>query len=94
MENLRGWSDHDGDLDSAFPREELLTWFTAYWLTNTIGSSFETYINAVAPPQFVSTPTVISAFKHDTQPAPREFVARFVNLQQRIEHDSGGHFAA
>lgn len=94
IEKLRGWSDNDGDLETAFPRDDLLTWISAYWLTNTIGTSFATYANFTAPVSYVATPTILSTFARDTKPAPREFCARFINVQGWREHAAGGHFAA
>lgn len=94
IEKLRSWSDSDGDLETAFARDDLLTWISAYWLTNTIGTSFATYANFVPPVSYVGTPTILSTFAHDTKPAPREFSSRFVNVQGWREHAAGGHFAA
>ena len=66
----------------------------AYWTTGTIGTSFAPYVAFAMPVDFVSVPTVVSRFAHDTKPAPRAFVERFVNLHEWIEHPNGGHFAA
>lgn len=44
VEKLRSWSDCGGDVESVFPREDLLTWVTAYWVTGTIGASFLRYV--------------------------------------------------
>jgi pimeloyl-ACP methyl ester carboxylesterase len=94
VEKLRGWSDNDGDVESVFAREDLLTWISAYWHTGTIGTSFGTYADSAPPVPFVETPTVVSSFAHDTKPARRAFAERFVNVQRWLEHDVGGHFAA
>jgi pimeloyl-ACP methyl ester carboxylesterase len=94
VEKLRGWSDCGGDLEKTFPRDDVLTWLSAYWFTNTIGSSFGTYADFVPPVPFVKTPTVVSAFPQDSKPAPRIFASRFVNVQSWIEHSVGGHFGA
>ena len=37
VEKLRSWSDCGGDVESVFPRDDLLTWVTAYWVTGTMG---------------------------------------------------------
>ncbi len=87
-EKVHSWSGED------FHQDDLLTWISAYWFTNTIGTSFGTYADFVPPVPYVSTPTVISAFAHDIKPAPKEFAERFVNVQAWIEHTDGGHFAA
>src|SRR6478736_7690426 len=87
-EKLQSWSDTPFELD------DLLTWVSAYWFTGAIGSSFAPYVEFEMPPAYVETPTVLSAFARDTKPAPRGFSARFVNVQEVLEHDHGGHFAA
>ena len=43
IEKYRAWSDCDGDIESRFTRDELLTTVMIYWLTGTIGSSFRIY---------------------------------------------------
>jgi hypothetical protein len=88
VEKLRSWSD------APFEEEDLLTWISAYWFTSTIGTSFAPYVEFAMPVPYVPTPTVLSAFAHDTEPAPRGFASRFVNVQEFIEHENGGHFAA
>lgn len=88
VEKLQGWSEQP------FSEEDLLTWISAYWFTNAIGSSFSSYVEFTPLVAFVSTPTVLSVFAHDTKPAPHAFAAQFVNLQAYNEHTHGGHFAA
>lgn len=44
VEKLRSWSDCNGDVESVFAREDLLTWVTAYWVTGAIGTSFSPYV--------------------------------------------------
>jgi hypothetical protein len=44
-----GWSGTTGGIDRAFSRDEILTWVTAYWLTNTIGTSFSPYVEPAKP---------------------------------------------
>jgi len=94
VEKLIGWSDPTGGIESAFSKDEILTWVTAYWLTNTIGTSFSSYVEPASIPDRIETPTVISAFAHDTKPAPRSYAEAFVNVRDFIEHAEGGHFAA
>jgi len=88
VEKLRNWS---GD---SFAEDDLLTWISAYWFTGTIGTSFAPFVEFMRPPSYVRTPTVLSAFGHDFKLAPRGFASRFVNVQEYIGHDEGGHFAA
>jgi pimeloyl-ACP methyl ester carboxylesterase len=37
------WSDHDGDLEHAIARDDLLTTLTLYWVTGTVDSSLQVY---------------------------------------------------
>jgi pimeloyl-ACP methyl ester carboxylesterase len=94
VEKLIGWSDTTGGIDAAFSKDEILTWVTAYWLSNTIGTSFSPYVEAARPADRVETPTVLSVFPHDILPAPRSYAEVFVNVQAFVEHAAGGHFAA
>jgi pimeloyl-ACP methyl ester carboxylesterase len=95
VEKLRSWSDCGGDVESVFPRDDLLTWVTAYWVTETIGSSFLPYVEH-RPPILgkVDVPTVVTIFPHDLVPAPRVFAERFFDLRVWDEQPSGGHFGA
>src|SRR5437899_11009708 len=43
LEKWYGWSDHDGDLEKVFTRDELLTNIMIYWVTNTGSSSARIY---------------------------------------------------
>src|SRR6185437_12277324 len=43
VEKFRAWSDCDGDPESAFTRDQLLTNVMLYWVTQTITSSMRLY---------------------------------------------------
>jgi pimeloyl-ACP methyl ester carboxylesterase len=94
VEKLRGWSDCSGDVESVFPRDDLLTWVTAYWVTGTIGTSFAPYAEPSPPVVRVDVPTVVSQFPHDTVPATRAVAERIFDLRGWREESAGGHFAA
>jgi pimeloyl-ACP methyl ester carboxylesterase len=94
VEKLRSWSYCNGDVESFFPREDLLTWITAYWVTRTIGTSFTTYAEQSEMVTEIATPTVMTIFQNDHVPPPRPFVERFFDVQAWEEQPSGGHFAA
>jgi pimeloyl-ACP methyl ester carboxylesterase len=95
LEKLRSWTDCDGDVESAFTRDDLLTWITAYWVSGSIGTSFTPYVEGGDNPAGrIEIPTAFTIFPKDLVNAPREFAARFFNVQSFIEHSSGGHFAA
>jgi pimeloyl-ACP methyl ester carboxylesterase len=95
VEKLRSWSDCDGELERRFSRDEILTWVTLYWVTNTIGSSFLPYVEyAPADDSKVTVPTGVTIFAKDLVPAPREFAERFFPIVRWTELPSGGHFTA
>jgi pimeloyl-ACP methyl ester carboxylesterase len=95
VEKLRAWSDCDGDVEAAFPRDDLLTWVSAYWFTGTIGTSFTPYVEereTVDEP--IPVPTAFTWFPEEMLHAPRSFAARFFDVRVWEERDRGGHFAA
>ena len=72
VEKLRSWSDCGGDVESVFPRDDLLTWITAYWVTGTIGTSFSPYAeDESAGERKIDVPTVVTIFPHELVTAPR-----------------------
>jgi pimeloyl-ACP methyl ester carboxylesterase len=101
VEKFRSWSDCDGDVESVFSKDELLTNITLYWLTNTIGTSARLYYEsqhdrASSPtePCYIDTPTGFARFPKEIWAPPREWVERAHNLVRFTEFERGGHFAA
>jgi pimeloyl-ACP methyl ester carboxylesterase len=95
VEKLRSWSDCGDDVETAFPREDLLTWLTLYWVTGTIGSSFLSYVEQTPPVTGrIEVPTAVTMFPGDLIPAPRVYAERFFNLRVWEEPADGGHFGA
>jgi pimeloyl-ACP methyl ester carboxylesterase len=93
-EKLRGWSDCEGDVESVFPRDDLLTWITAYWGTGTIGTSFAPYAKPSPAPGRIEVPTVVSQFPHELLHAPRSMAEKILDVRVWQEPTVGGHFAA
>ena len=95
VEKLRSWSDCDGDVEAAFPRDDLLTWITLYWVTGAIGTSFAPYAERLPPVQErVAAPLAVTLFPRDLLHAPRELAERTFDVRVWDEQPSGGHFAA
>jgi pimeloyl-ACP methyl ester carboxylesterase len=95
VEKLRSWSDCDGQLERRFSRDEVLTWVTLYWVTNTIGSSFLPYVEYDSgPDDKVTVPTGVTIFPKDLVSAPRVFAERFFPIVRWTELPVGGHFTA
>jgi pimeloyl-ACP methyl ester carboxylesterase len=84
IEKWYGWSDHDGDIEKVFTKDELLTNIMIYWVTNSGASSARIYyesrhmLGGLAPTPFprpearVSAPTGCGSFplQYDRRDAP------------------------
>lgn len=47
IEKFKSWSDNDGDIETCFTKDELLTNLTIYWATETINSVMRLYNEAM-----------------------------------------------
>jgi pimeloyl-ACP methyl ester carboxylesterase len=107
VEKFHDWSDCDGDIETRFTKDELLTNIMIYWMTGTIGSSFLPYYdftNSGALTWMVEAfkqwtgssdvPTAFAIFPKDISHPPREWAERFFNVQRWTDMPRGGHFAA
>jgi pimeloyl-ACP methyl ester carboxylesterase len=102
IDKFHAWSDCNGDLESCFTKDELLTNLTIYWATQTINSAFRLYYESAAamaeqlktPWKKIEVPTAVAMFPKDIINAPKDFGERFFNIQQWTEMPKGGHFAA
>jgi len=101
------WSDCDGDVESRFTKDELLTNIMIYWATGTIGWSFLPYYdltNAGAGRWMIETarqwaspadvPAAFAMFPKDLSSPPVEWAERFFNVERWTVMPRGGHFAA
>jgi pimeloyl-ACP methyl ester carboxylesterase len=107
VEKFRDWSDCGGDVETRFSRDELLTHIMIYWVTQTIGSSFQPYydmgnagalrwISEMAKGWLGSSdvPAGFALFPKDLVPPPHEWAERFFNVRRWTEMPRGGHFGA
>jgi pimeloyl-ACP methyl ester carboxylesterase len=107
VEKFQSLSDCNGDIETRFTLDELLTNIVIYWATGTIGSSFLPYYDFTqagalrwtleAAKGWVGSskvPAGFAIFPKDTGRAPREWAERFYNVQRYTEMPRGGHFAA
>lgn len=102
IEKFRSWSDCNGDVESRFSKDELLTNVMIYWLTGTIGSSFRMYFENTRavyasmgkPQQKSEVPAAVASFPKEMVPPPREWAERRANVKRFTEMPRGGHFAA
>lgn len=100
IEKFRRWSDCNGNPESVFTRDELLSNITLYWITQTISSAVRLYREDRLIPlkfgidEFVKPPVAVARFPRELPMPPKSYVERGFNVQQWTEMPFGGHFAA
>ncbi|HXD78932.1 MAG TPA: epoxide hydrolase [Puia sp.] len=98
IEKFHGWTDHSGDLEEIYTRNELLVNLTIYWVTQTAASAFRLYYETAQQPapsaKRLKTPVAILIAARELVPAPREAADRIFNVVQWNELPHGGHFLA
>ena len=100
VEKYRTWSDCNGDVESVYTKDDLLTTVMIYWVTQTINSSTRLYYENGRTPWYfgpedrINVPCAIAVFPKELSTPPRSWAERTYNVQRWTEMDSGGHFAA
>jgi pimeloyl-ACP methyl ester carboxylesterase len=100
MEKFRKWSDCNGDPESIFTKDELLTNIMIYWVTGAIGSSFWPYYARMHGPwpvpegARITVPTAYIEFPAEILRPPRSLAETVYNIQRWTKATRGGHFAA
>src|SRR5260370_11574919 len=100
VEKFRAWSDCNGDVETRFSKDELLTNIMIYWVSETINSSMRMYyeIGHTSPPlkpgQHIEVPAGDAIFPKDIAVPPREWVERTLRGERWAESPRGGDFAA
>ena len=101
VEKFRIWSDCNGDVESAFTRDQLLANISLYWFTAAIGSSFFPYYFRMHRPWpipeggRIEVPTGYAAFPREILRAPRSLAERtYTDIRRWTVQPRGGHFAA
>jgi pimeloyl-ACP methyl ester carboxylesterase len=100
VEKFYGWSDCNGNIESLFSKEELLSNISLYWFTGTVGSAGRLYYENNKKPlhfskqDFVKVPVGIARFHKEEPFPPRRFIERGYNIQHWADISPGGHFAA
>ena len=100
VEKYRTWSDCDGDVESRYSKDELLTTVTIYWVTQSINSSTRLYYEVLRKPwnlekgEKIQVPVAVAAFPRENTVPLREWAERSYNIQHWTDMPSGGHFAA
>ena len=100
IEKFNGWSDHNGNIENVFTKDELLANVTLYWITQTIHSSMRMYNENSKKPMifgkddFVNVPVGFAKFPKELPTPPRSYIEKGFNIQHWTEVPAGGHFAA
>jgi pimeloyl-ACP methyl ester carboxylesterase len=97
VEKFRAWCDCDGDPESIFTKDELLTNITIYWVTESATSSARLYYEnrqAFGRLGRIDVPTGAAIFPHELFIAPRKWAEAQYNITHWTEMPRGGHFAA
>lgn len=99
LEKFHRWSDkQNGDVWSAFSRDEIITDIMIYLVTDTFGSAAWLYNGLYKEPvpstAYVQRPTGVAVFPKEIAALPRSLVAKSYNIVQWHELPRGGHFAA
>ena len=99
VEKFRAWSDVNGDVESKFTKDEMLTNVMVYWVTQTPTSAARLYYEVRHPPGgrrggAGDAPLACAAFPKEISFSPRLWLEAQFNLTQRTIMPRGGHFAA
>ena len=98
VEKFRAWSDCDGNPETCFSRDQLITNVMLYWVTQTSTSAarlyWETRNSAAGPPPFVTVPTGVARYPKEVLRWPRSWVERQCNVVRWQIMERGGHFPA
>lgn len=99
-EKFHAWTHHEGDLERAISKDELLTNIMIYWTEGRITSSMRLYYESAhsANNMFeggkIATPTGCAMFPGELYQPPRAWAEELYNVQHWTEQPRGGHFAA
>jgi pimeloyl-ACP methyl ester carboxylesterase len=101
VEKFRAWSDNDGSIESAIPRDRMLANISLYWFTGCIGASFWPYYARMHGPwpipegRTVDVPMGYAAFPKEIRRPPRSIAEKsYTDIRRWTEMERGGHFAA
>ena len=101
LERRRNWADTDGDVESRFSKDHLITTVMIYWVTQSFSTAMRFYWENAHDPwrpvhdrqPVVETPTGIAIFPKELLFLPRKIAEQEANLVHWSVMPSGGHFA-
>ena len=97
VEKFRAWSDCNGDVESRFTKDQLLTNIMLYWVTESMPSAVRLYYESRRSGRRAAqteVPTAVAIFPGEIFFSPRKWVEARYNVVQWTEMPRGGHFAA
>lgn len=101
IEKFHTWSDHRGDLENAFSKDQLLANISFYWFTGAITSSFWPYYSRlhgdwpIPVGETVDVPTGYAEFVTEILKPPQSLAKRmYPDIRRWTVMERGGHFAA
>lgn len=99
VEKFRTWSDCDGDIESVYTKDQLLTNIMFYWATNSNDSASRMYYESRRDPGMgsrtkIEPPIGAAVFPKEIYRSRREWAEPIYNIKRWTEFDKGGHFAA
>jgi len=98
IDKFWAWSDHGGDLETSFSKDELLTNIMIYWVTNSAPSSARIYFerDPFTLDSSGAVPVGVALFPKEINVPPRHWIEHRYgeHLVHFTEMPRGGHFAA
>ncbi len=99
VEKFRTWSDCNGNVESRFTKDELLTNIMIYWINGNITSSMRLYYETFKAGTWsatdrIETPAGFALFPHELALIPRAWCEDLYNVVRWTTMPRGGHFAA
>lgn len=99
VEKFRTWSDCNGDVESVYTKDQLITNLMFYWGPDSTASAARIYYEAMRDPggfryPKVEVPTGVAVFPKEPWASPRSWVEPRFNITRWTEMPRGGHFAA
>jgi microsomal epoxide hydrolase len=96
-EKFRTWSDCNGDVESVYTKDQLLTNIMFYWAPNSVASAANMYYESRREHAGIAQLTVpvgVAMFPEELARSPRSWAEGRLNITQWTEMPRGGHFAA
>src|SRR5262245_45912649 len=97
IDKFWAWSDHGGDLEKSFTKDELITNVMVYWVTETPAFAARIYYERqvhTGGRKAGKVPVGCALFPKEINVPPRKWVEDQLNVVHWAEMPRGGHFAA